>query len=196
MWLLSSSASWPSAAAASPRRSAASWRFRCSSWRVRGSRWRSWDGRRSPAVAPALTASGAAVAMVALTALSIAWSASGERSWTETNRSLVYVALGTVGALVAAARPDARVLAGVVASVLGGRPRLGAARPGDPVARAGPLDPGADAPPRRGGRLRERPRASGRDGGAARALGRVGAAALGPRGRARCSWSRRSWPAR
>jgi hypothetical protein len=68
---------------------------------------------------PALTATGAAVAMVALTVLSIAWSASGERSWTETNRALAYVALGTVGALAAAARPDARALAGVVASILG-----------------------------------------------------------------------------
>jgi hypothetical protein len=78
----------------------------------------------------------AALAMVLLTGASIAWSASGERSWTETNRSLVYVALGTVGALLAALRPDARLLGGLVGLCLGAA--LGWALLGRVVTALGP----------------------------------------------------------
>ncbi|MDX6504734.1 MAG: hypothetical protein QOE29_1859, partial [Gaiellaceae bacterium] len=67
----------------------------------------------------ALVAVAAALGLLVLTAASIAWSASGERSWTETNRLLVYLGLATLGALVASARPSVRPLAGLVAAVLG-----------------------------------------------------------------------------
>ena len=64
-----------------------------------------------------LLGTGAALGLVALSAASIAWSASGERSWTETNRLVVYLALGVLGALVARV-VGARGLAGLVAAVI------------------------------------------------------------------------------
>jgi hypothetical protein len=60
----------------------------------------------------------AAVALLVLTAASIAWSASGQRSWTETNRLVVYLALGTLGALVVRAT-GARAVGALVGAVFG-----------------------------------------------------------------------------
>jgi hypothetical protein len=84
----------------------------------------------------ALVFAAASLALICLTAASIAWSASGERSWTETNRALVYLALATVGALAAATRPDARLLGGIAGAAIGAT--LGWALLGRAVTSLGP----------------------------------------------------------